>query len=71
VICLHRGQAGQARHHLSAAAPQARLIGHCVIGPLALARSLDREQEGALPEALAVLTGCVRPRHRGTPGGPA
>src|SRR5262249_9709986 len=56
MICLHRGQTSQARHHLRAAAPHARLIGHRVIGLLVLARSLDREQDGALPEALAVLT---------------
>ena len=31
-------------------------IGHRLIGPLALARSLDREHDGALPEALAALT---------------
>jgi hypothetical protein len=31
-------------------------IGHRPIGSLALARSLDREHDGALPEALAALT---------------
>jgi len=56
VISFHRGQGAAARTHLSAAVPHARLIGHRIIGPLALARSLDREQDGALPEALAVLT---------------
>jgi hypothetical protein len=56
VIRFHRGQAAEARTHLRAAVPHARLIGHRIIGPLALARSLDREQDGALPEALAVLT---------------
>jgi tetratricopeptide (TPR) repeat protein len=54
-ICFHRGDTGAARRHLAAAAPHAKLIGHRLIGPLALARSLDREQDGALPEALAVL----------------
>ena len=55
VICFHRGEITAARRHLSAAAPHAQRIGNRVIGPLALARSLDREHAGALPEALAVL----------------
>ena len=59
VICFHRGQAGAARRHLAATGPQAGRIGHRVIGALALARSLDREQDGALPEALAVLTDAI------------
>jgi DNA-binding NarL/FixJ family response regulator len=56
VICFHRGEAAVARRHLRDAVPHATRIGHRVIGPLALARSLDREQAGELPEALAVLT---------------
>ena len=56
VICFHRGEIAQARRHLAAAAPQAERIGNRVLSPLALARSLDRELEGELPEALAVLT---------------
>jgi hypothetical protein len=56
VICFHRGQVATARRHLAAAVPHAKRIGSRVIGPLALARSLDREHAGALPEALAVLT---------------
>ena len=56
VICFHRGEIDAARRHLAAAAPHAERIGHRLIGPLALARSLDREQDGALPEALAALT---------------
>jgi DNA-binding CsgD family transcriptional regulator/tetratricopeptide (TPR) repeat protein len=56
VICLHRGDTAAARRHLDAAIPPAERIGNRVIGPLALARSLDRELAGALPEALAVLT---------------
>jgi DNA-binding CsgD family transcriptional regulator len=56
VICFHRGEIAAARRHLAAAAPHAERTGNLVIGPLALARSLDREQAGALPEALAVLT---------------
>ena len=56
VISFHRGDTGAARGHLAAADPHARRLGHRPIGPLALARSLDREQDGALPEALAALT---------------
>ncbi len=56
VICFHRGETAAARRYLAAAVPQAERIGNRVIGPLALARSLDRELAGALPEALAVLT---------------
>jgi DNA-binding CsgD family transcriptional regulator len=56
VICFHRGDLAAARRHLAAAVPPAERIGNRIIGPLALARSLDREQTGALPEALAMLT---------------
>jgi DNA-binding CsgD family transcriptional regulator len=56
VISFHRGDAGIAREHLAAAAPHAERIGNRVVGTLALARSLDSEQVGALPEALGVLT---------------
>jgi DNA-binding CsgD family transcriptional regulator/tetratricopeptide (TPR) repeat protein len=56
VISFHRGETDAARRYLDAAVPHARRMGHRVIPPLALARSLDREQDGALPEALAVLT---------------
>ena len=56
VICFHRGEDDQARRHLAAAAPHAERIGNRIIGPLALARSLDNEHAGKLPEALAVLT---------------
>ncbi|MGE5289179.1 MAG: ATP-binding protein [Micromonosporaceae bacterium] len=56
VICFHRGEIAAARHHLAAALPHAERIGKRVIGPLALARSLDHEHVGALPEALAALT---------------
>jgi DNA-binding CsgD family transcriptional regulator len=56
VISFHRGEIGAARRHLAAAVPHAKRIGHRLIGPLALARSLDREHDGALPEALAALT---------------
>jgi tetratricopeptide (TPR) repeat protein len=56
VICFHRGEITEGRRHLAAAVPHAERIGNRVIGPLALARSLDCEQAGALPEALAMLT---------------
>jgi DNA-binding CsgD family transcriptional regulator/tetratricopeptide (TPR) repeat protein len=56
VICFHRGDIGAARRHLAAAVPHAKRVGHRLLGSLALARSLDYEQAGALPEALAALT---------------
>jgi DNA-binding CsgD family transcriptional regulator len=56
VICFHRGQITAARRHLAAAVPYAERIGNRVVGPLALARSLDCEQADELPEALAALT---------------
>jgi len=57
VISFHRGQIGAARRHLAAAVPYAERLGDRLIGPFALARSLDCEHSGALPEALAALTG--------------
>ena len=56
VIYFHRGETAEARHQLAAASPHARRLGQRVITSLALARSMDREQAGALPEALAALT---------------
>jgi ATP/maltotriose-dependent transcriptional regulator MalT len=56
VICFHRGDFAAARGHLAAAEALVRRIGNRVLGPLALARSLDHEQARALPEALATLT---------------
>jgi DNA-binding CsgD family transcriptional regulator len=56
MIGFHRGETGAARRHLAAAVPHTERIGQRLIGRLALARSLDREQDGALPEALAALT---------------
>jgi DNA-binding CsgD family transcriptional regulator len=56
VIGFHRGEIDRARSCLAAAVPHAERLGHRVIGPLALARSLDREHDGALQEALAALT---------------
>ena len=56
VINFHRGEIGTARQHLTAAVPLAKRLGQRPIGLLALARSLDCEQNGARPEALAALT---------------
>jgi DNA-binding CsgD family transcriptional regulator len=56
VISFHRGESGAARRHLAAAAPHVKRLGHRPIGSVALARSLDCEHDGALPEALAALT---------------
>jgi DNA-binding CsgD family transcriptional regulator/tetratricopeptide (TPR) repeat protein len=56
VISFHRGQIDTARRHLGASVPHIARIRHPVIAPLALAHSLDRENDGALPEALAALT---------------
>ena len=55
VISFHRGETDAARRHLAASVPHTGRIGHRVVGPLALAHSLDREHAGALPEALAAL----------------
>ena len=59
VIGFHRGETGTARRHLAAAVPHARRVGHRLVTSLALARSLDREQDGALAEALAELTDAI------------
>jgi tetratricopeptide (TPR) repeat protein len=57
VICFHRGQTAAGRGHLAAVVPHARRMGNrLIVGPLALARSLDCEQRDMLPEALAELT---------------
>ena len=57
VISFHRGEVGAARGRLAAAAPHAERLGHRLITSMALAHSLDCEHDGALPEALAALTG--------------
>jgi DNA-binding CsgD family transcriptional regulator/tetratricopeptide (TPR) repeat protein len=59
VISFHRGDFDAARRYLCTAVPHATRLAHRFIGPLALARSLDHEQGGALPEALAALTAGV------------
>jgi DNA-binding CsgD family transcriptional regulator len=56
VISFHRGEIDAARRHLAAAVPHGKRVGNRVIATLALARSLDHEQAGALPEALNALT---------------
>ncbi len=56
VISFLRGESGAARRYLAATAPIAERIGHRLVGPLVQARSLEREHDGALPEALAALT---------------
>ncbi len=56
VISFHRGEVDAARRYLAAAVPYDERVGHRLIRELALARSLDREQAGELPEALAALT---------------
>jgi tetratricopeptide (TPR) repeat protein len=55
-VSFHRGDTAAARGHLSAAVPHVQRMGHRLVPPLALARSLDLEQDGAIPEALAALT---------------
>jgi DNA-binding CsgD family transcriptional regulator/tetratricopeptide (TPR) repeat protein len=59
VIRFHRGENGAARRHLAAAAPHARQLGNRHVSPFDLARSMDLELAGKLPEALAVLTGAI------------
>jgi DNA-binding CsgD family transcriptional regulator len=59
VISFHRGETETARRHLAAAIPHAKRIGHRLVTPLTLARSLGREQDGALAEALAALTDAI------------
>ncbi|HEV2253916.1 MAG TPA: AAA family ATPase [Streptosporangiaceae bacterium] len=56
VISFHRGEVDAARRYLDAAVPYDERVGHRLICALALARSMDREQAGELPEALAALT---------------
>ena len=56
VISFHHGEVDAARRHLATAVPHAERLGRRLITSLALARSLDCELDGALPEALAALT---------------
>jgi DNA-binding CsgD family transcriptional regulator len=57
-ISFHRGETAVARRHLAAAFRHAKQIGR-LITPFVLARSLDREQDGALADALAALTDAI------------
>ncbi len=59
VISFHRGGTEAARRYLTAANSHAGRIGQRLIGPLGLARSLDREHDGASADALAALTDTV------------
>jgi DNA-binding CsgD family transcriptional regulator len=59
VISFHRNQPEAARRQLAAAEPLAERLGHRLMPPLLLARSLDREQAGSRTEALAVLTAAL------------
>ena len=43
LVCFHRGDLATARRHLRTAVPHAKRIGNRVVGPLALARSMDCE----------------------------
>ena len=56
LISFHRNEPTTARAQLAAAEPHARRLGPRSIPPLILTRSLDREQDGDLAGALAVLT---------------
>jgi hypothetical protein len=56
VIGFHRGNLAAARRHLAAAVPYAKRLGRRQISSFALARSLDREHDGAPAEALTALT---------------
>ena len=61
VISFHRGDVPSRRAAISRRPSRTpKRLGHRHVGPLALARSLDREQAGALPEALAALTDCIQ-----------
>lgn len=55
LIRFHRGEIIEAQHHLAAVTPFAELIGRRLIGPLALARSLNHEHVGTLSDSLKVL----------------
>ena len=56
-IDFHRNDPEAGRRRLAAAEPHGQRIGQRVLPQLVLAKSLDREQAGDLPAALAVLTG--------------
>jgi DNA-binding CsgD family transcriptional regulator len=66
-IAFHRNAPHEGRQHLAAGAALAERFGDLLIQQLTLARSLDREQDGAAPEALEVLTAALR-ANQGDPG---
>ena len=55
MIRFHRGEMAAAGRNLATAVTKAERIGTQVIGPLIIARSLDREHAGARADALAEL----------------
>ena len=55
-IAFHRNEPEAARRHLGTADPHWQRADYRTVVSLVLARSLDREQDGALREALDVLT---------------
>jgi DNA-binding CsgD family transcriptional regulator/tetratricopeptide (TPR) repeat protein len=55
IIGLHRNEPDTARGYLAAAEPHVERSGHRLIPQLLQARSLECEQSGALPDALAIL----------------
>ena len=73
VISFHRGEIGAARRHLAAAVPHAERIGHRLIGPLALARSLELRAGRRAAGGAGRADRGVRRQHRRTRGdrGPA
>ena len=56
VISFHRNQPARAREHLAAAEQYATRSGHRTVAALLCAQSLECEQSGDFPAALAVLT---------------
>jgi ATP/maltotriose-dependent transcriptional regulator MalT len=56
LIGFHRGETRAALESLDTVGPHAEKVGHRLIPPLALARSLAREQADAPAEALALLS---------------
>jgi DNA-binding CsgD family transcriptional regulator len=55
-IAFHRNDPAAARRHLGMADPHWQRVDYRMVVSLVLARSLDREQDGALREALDILT---------------
>jgi DNA-binding CsgD family transcriptional regulator len=55
VIAFHRGKPAEGRRLLTSAEPAARRLGQRQVGPLLLARALEREHAGAPDAALAIL----------------